>query len=154
MLSDTVRTYGTRLRAEFEAAVAEEYTPHQLAASFATGIFITALPTLGLGLGLFVILPHFLPRMSRIALFSSVVVLNPFVKPLVYAASYGVGDLLVAPEPVVLFDVELLDYAVDVTRRFLLGNILVALVLAATSYVIVRRLVRTYRRDRSPVAAR
>lgn len=146
MIRDSVGRYRARVREEFEASLAEDHTAHQVAASFAIGVFITALPTLGLGLGLFVVLLYFVRWMSKIALFGSVLVLNPAVKPAVYALSYWVGDLLVDPEPVVLFDVVVLDHAFNVTRRLLLGNVLVALGLAAVSYVVVRALVREHRR--------
>lgn len=146
MIRDSVGSYRVRVRKEFEAALAEEHTPHEVSTSFAIGVFITALPTLGLGLGLFVVLLYFVRWLSKIALFGSVLVLNPAVKPVVYALSYWVGDLLVDPEPVVFFDVVILDYAFNVTRRLLLGNVLVAIGLSAVSYVVARAVIREYRR--------
>ena len=146
MIRDSIGTYRARAAAELERAFVEEYTPHQVATSFAVGVFVTALPTLGSGLLLFLVLARAFGWMSKVALFSSVVVLNPAVKPAVYVASYWLGAKLFSPEPVVLFDVVVLDNVVNITRRLVIGNVLIALALAAVGYVAVRRLATAYQR--------
>ena len=147
MFRDSIGAYRARAVDELERAFVEEYTPHQVAASFGIGVFVTALPTLGSGLLLFLVLARAFDWISKVALFSSVVVLNPAVKPAVYVASYWLGAKLFDPEPVVLFDVVVLDHVVDVTRRLLVGNLLIALALAAVGYVAVRRLATAYQRQ-------
>jgi uncharacterized protein len=140
-----VRSYRGRVRREFEAAFAEDHTPHEVGASFGVGVFLTALPTLGLGLLVFVALVALFDRISKIAIFASVVVLNPAIKPAVYVGSYQLGDRLLGAEPIALFDGGL-GTATDATLRLLVGNLLLAAVLAVVGYVVVRRLTVTYRR--------
>ncbi|MGM0604462.1 MAG: DUF2062 domain-containing protein [Halobacteriota archaeon] len=145
MVVERLRAYRIRVRSALEAAFDELHTPHQIGASFGIGIFITALPTLGTGLVLFVVLAYLCKWVNKIALFSSVVVLNPIVKPLVYLASYRLGAVIFDPAPVVLFDVVVLDTAVNVTRQLLVGNLIIAGILSVLGYLLVRRLTIEYR---------
>lgn len=138
------RAYRERVRTEFEAAFAEDHTPHEVGASFGLGVFLTALPTFGLGLLVFVALLAVFDRISKVAIFASVVVLNPAIKPAVYVGSYQVGDRLLGSEPVELFDGGL-GTAADATLRLLVGNVLLAVVLSVLGYVVVRRLTVAYR---------
>lgn len=138
-------TYRERIRAEFETAFAEDHTPHEVGFSFGLGVFLTILPTLGLGLLVFLVLVAVSDRISKIAIFASVVVVNPAVKPAVYVGSYKLGDRLLGAELVGPVDGSL-GTAVDATLRLLVGNVLLAAVLAAIGYMIVRRLTVEYRR--------
>lgn len=140
-----MRSYRERVRTEFETAFAEDHTPHEVGASFGIGVFLTALPTLGLGLVAFVVLVAVFDRISKVAIFASVAVLNPAFKPLVYLGSYRIGDRLLGTESVDLLDGSL-GTATDATIRLLVGNVLLAAVLATVGYVGVRRLTVTYRR--------
>lgn len=116
--------------------------------SFAIGIFVTAMPTGGLGIGLFFLLAHWFSWVCKPSMFASIVVLNPLVKPFVYAASAKLGIVLLGTDPVVLFDVAALDYAVTAIQLVLLGNVLIALALSGLGYVIVLELARSHRRRR------
>lgn len=144
-VAEAGRSYRDRVRAEFEAAFAEDHTPHEVGASFGIGVFLTALPTLGLGLVAFVVLVAVFDRISKVAIFASVAVLNPALKPFVYLGSYRIGDRLLGTESIEFFDGGL-GTATDATLRLLMGNVLLAAVLAAIGYVGVRRLTVTYRR--------
>lgn len=108
-------------------------------------MFLTTLPTFGLGLLVFVALVAVFDRISKVAIFASVVVLNPVVKPLVYVGSYRIGNRVLGTEPTGSLD-GTLGVATDATLRLLVGNVLLAVVLAAVGYVVVRRLTVTYRR--------
>ena len=94
MFREKLSSYRAGIKAEFEAISAEDHPPHDIAASFAIGIFITSLPTLGTGLLLFLVIAYLFERVSKIALFASVLVLNPVAKWGVYAASFWIGALL------------------------------------------------------------
>lgn len=146
MIRDRVADYGERIWAELRSAFQGDHTPHEVAASFAIGIFITALPTGGVGVGLFFVFVSMWSWVNKAAIFSTVVVLNPFVKPGVYLASYHVGSLVVGTEPIFLLDVPAIDYVLEVVQLVLFGNLLVALVLSLVGYLLVYELTRTYRR--------
>lgn len=88
MAREWLGRYGARVRSELDGAFAERRPPREIAASFSVGLFITALPTLGTGLLLFLLLVAVSERVSKLALFASVVVLNPAAKWGVYVASF------------------------------------------------------------------
>ncbi|MFC6755964.1 DUF2062 domain-containing protein [Halomicroarcula sp. GCM10025894] len=77
MIRRRSRRTAARVRERLESAFLEDHSPRQVAASFSVGLFITALPTLGTGLLLFVLLATVFKQLSKIALFASVLVLNP-----------------------------------------------------------------------------
>ncbi|MDL5362288.1 DUF2062 domain-containing protein [Halalkalicoccus sp. NIPERK01] len=146
MLRERLSAYRDAIRSELEAVSAEDHPPHDIAASFAVGVFITALPTLGTGLLLFVLIVALFDRVSKLALFASVVVLNPVAKWGVYATSFWLGTLLLGPVPGVSFSEVSFDAGPDIVARLLLGNLVLAVVLTVVGYVGVLRLVRLYRR--------
>lgn len=129
-----------RLRGEIDASLEEDHTPRQVAASFALGVFITALPTLGLGLLLFVFIAALVASVSKIALFASVLVLNPVVKWGVYAASFWLGSYILGPVSGVGFTGVSFDAGPQVVHRLLLGDLILAVVFTVVAYVGVYRL--------------
>lgn len=146
MLRDRANRYIDRVRAELRKTIAEEHTSRELAGSFALGTFITMLPTLGFGLVVFVVIGFLFDRVSKIALFTSVVVFNPAVKWGVYVASFALGVLLLGPvEGVSLTDVSF-SAGPEIVARLLLGNLILAVVATLVSYVVVYRLAVAYKR--------
>ncbi len=134
----------SRVRAELRAAFLEDYTPRQVAISFTLGVFITALPTLGVGFALFVVLSYFFRQLSKIALFASVIILNPPVKWGVYTSSFWLGNQLLGPIPNVTLETISLSLGPDVLARLWLGNLILAVIFAAIAYVAALRLVTKF----------
>lgn len=135
--------YLERAKGELRRSFTEEYSPHQIAASFALGAFITMLPTWGLGILVFFALVYLFDWINRIALFASVVVFNPVVKWGVYAASLTLGFFLLGsvqatsePSP---------EVAQAVIIRLLVGNMILAFVATVLSYAGVYWLVTRHR---------
>jgi len=92
-----IAQYLRRLRDGLHESFTEEYSPQEVSGSFAIGVFITMLPTLGAGLLVFVLLSYLSERINKVALFASVLVVNPAVKWGVYAASFTLGVFLLGP---------------------------------------------------------
>jgi uncharacterized protein (DUF2062 family) len=129
-------------------AFVEDHTPHEVAFSYSLGVFITALPSLGTGLLVFVALAFLFDRLSKIALFASVVVLNPVVKWGVYGASYSLGRFILGPAPGVTFsqaDISL-SAGPDILVRLWLGNLILATIFAVIGYFVALRIVHEFRR--------
>lgn len=144
MIRARVGRYVERVREALRKTLAEEHTPRELAGSFSVGAFITMLPTLGTGLLLFVVIAFLFDRISKIALFASVVVFNPVVKWGVYVASFTLGVFLLGPvEGVQLGDVSL-SAGPEIVIRLLVGNLILAVVATVVSYVVVYRLAVAY----------
>jgi len=127
-------------------AFVEKHTPREVAFSFSLGVFITALPTLGTGVLAFFLLAYLFERLSKIALFASVVVLNPVVKWGVYGTSYSLGRVLLGPVPGASFETVSLSLGRDVLVRLWLGNLILATVFAVIAYVAGLRIVNGFRR--------
>lgn len=152
MIHRRLREYRDRVQAELETAFGEDHTPHELAISFAIGVFITALPTLGTGILLFFVILHVFNWMNKLAMFAAIVVLNPLVKPAVYLASYQVGSFVLGPQVLPTDEFNVVGTTVGATRLLIVGNLFVATLLSAVGYVLVRRLAVEYRRRNFQVA--
>lgn len=127
-------------------AFVERHTSHEVAFSFSLGVFITALPTLGTGVLAFFVLAFLFERISKIALFASVLILNPVVKWGVYGTSYSLGRLLLGPVPGASFDGVSLSLGRDLLVRLWLGNLILAVTFSVIAYVAGLRIVNEFRR--------
>jgi uncharacterized protein (DUF2062 family) len=134
-----------RVKERLVEAFVEEYTTREVAFSFSVGVFITALPTLGTGLLLFLVLGYLFERLSKIAMFASVIPLNPVVKWGFYAASFSLGTLLLGPVPGVSFEGVSLSAGPGILARLWLGNLILATASAVVAYVLAFRLVTEFR---------
>jgi len=128
------------------AALVEEHSPQEVAVSFSVGVFLTALPTLGTGFIAFLVLAYLFKQLSKVALFASVLVLNPPVKWGVYATSFWLGNQILGPVPGISFDGVSVSMGGDVLVRLWTGNVILAVVFAAAGYVLAFRLINEYRR--------
>lgn len=128
------------------AALVEEHTPRQVAISFSLGVFLTALPTLGTGFLAFLALAYLFKQLSKVALFASVLILNPPVKWGVYASSFWLGNRILGPVPGMTFDGVSASMGTGLLVRLWVGNIILAVVFAAIGYVLAFRLINEYRR--------
>ena len=141
----------TEVHDEVREALGKQHTPKQVAYSFALGVFITALPTLGTGVLAFFVIAYLFESISKVSLFASVIVLNPIVKWGVYGTSFWVGSSILGPvEGVTPADVSL-SAAPDIVARLLVGNLLLAVVFTAVAYVGAYRLTVEYRRRRGDI---
>ena len=159
MLRRRLARIRNQVRERLVTAFVEKHTPNEVAASFSVGVFITALPTLGVGVLAFFVLAALFTRVSKIALFASVVILNPVVKWGVYGASYSLGQFLLGPAPNASFDSVSLSMGVDVLTRLWVGNLILATIFAVVGYGGALRIVnefrrRTYDEDQQPPANR
>ena len=132
---------------EVERSFSETHSPHQIAASFAIGVFITMLPTLGVGLLVFVVLAYLFTSINRVALFSSVIVFNPVVKWGVYAASLTIGFIILGPVEGGVTTANTLEGGQELIVRLLVGNLILAVIATVLGYVVVYRLAARYQRE-------
>lgn len=135
--------------AGFRDALLGEYTPRQVAGSFAIGAFVAVLPTAGLGLLLFVYLSRTVAWINSVALFANAVVFNPPVKWGVYVLSVAVGVVLLGPvEAGTVADVTAGEVSGAAGRelflRLLVGNVVLAVLATPVAYAVVYRLALRY----------
>lgn len=137
--------YRSKIIEELENAFKEDHTPHETAASFSIGVFVTSLPTLGTGLILFAVLARLFDRISKLALFASVLVLNPFIKPAVYVASINLGGIILTRQLSITTEPETL------LLYLIVGNLVIGVILAVVSYFIALEAVKKYKESGSEV---
>ncbi len=134
------------LKAALQRIKNTEGSADRVARSFAVGSFFALLPTFGFGIvfaGLTLLLLNSLNRTAVIAAF---VVWNPIVQIPLYLLSFQIGASLFAGAPVLAYNVELLNHVVSLTRRLLVGNLIITTILTSLSYLTVFVLIRTYKR--------
>lgn len=128
-----------------DRALSNDYTPGEVAGSFGLGVFLAAMPTLGIGPLVLMGVGVFSRRVSKLGVAASVVVFNPIVKPGVYAASLAIGFFLLGPVEGVTLAAPTLGAAPDVLLRLLIGNTILAVPAAAVGYFGALRAVNQYR---------
>lgn len=147
-----VGQYVSRVREAVYDSLTDEYTPHEIAASFAVGTFITMLPTWGTGLLLFFVLVYLFDWINKVALFASVIVFNPVVKWGVYALSFALGFAILGPvEGVSLSDRPGFSDGWGIVIRLLVGNLILAVIATVAAYVAVYRIATAYHERELPV---
>lgn len=144
MIGRRLEEYRDRARRDLVAAFREEHTSHEVASSFAIGVFVTALPTGGLGIGLFFVLVSVYSWINKPAIFASVAVLNPIVKPAVYLASFQVGGFIIGSPSITEIE-PAAETALIAIQQLLVGNVILAIVLSLVGYALVFHLSRTNR---------
>ncbi|SFS01111.1 hypothetical protein SAMN05216559_2449 [Halomicrobium zhouii] len=140
----SVRENVGRAKRLLRRSFSEDHTTEEVARSFGLGVFITMLPTLGVGFLVFLVLAAVFDSMSKLALVASAVVFNPVVKWGVYGLSLGLGMFLLGPvEGVTMTDASL-SAAPAVVLRLVVGNVILAVAVAAVSYVVSFRFIDRY----------
>ena len=144
--SARLRRVRNRVRDAIEASFDADQPPAQIAASFAIGVFLTTLPTLGGNLVVMVILASRVAWINTVALFSSGIIINPLVKWGIYAVSIPLGISLLGPiDGGVAVELSLSGNR-PLLVRLVVGSVLLALLATVISYGLVRRMVVAYRR--------
>ncbi|WP_280536340.1 DUF2062 domain-containing protein [Halopenitus sp. POP-27] len=152
MLSIRSRTgaWTHRIRSGLHDAFAETHTPREIAGSFSFGVFVTMLPTLGVGLLLFALLVWLFDGVSKLAFVAAVLLVNPLVKSGVYVVSFAIGVIVLGPiegANVGTIGVAALSSSAgrEIAVRLLVGNVILSVATIVPSYVICFRLVEAYR---------
>lgn len=152
MASTRLSGYLTRVRRAVRASLTEDYTPHQVASSFAVGTFICMLPTLGVGLALFFVLSFVFRWMNKLALFASAAIFNPLLKTGVWVISLAIGFLVLGPvDGFAIGDVPTLQDGSAIVLRLVFGSFVLAVPTAIIAYFVMYRVVVAYERKELPV---
>lgn len=124
-----------KLRKHIREVLRTKKSPHSIAFGFALGTLIGTLPIpfIDYLIGLIIILA--LPRISKYSLIAGITLWNPLTKIPVYTASYKLGDFLFRNYSMVPLEVEWQNQIYMLTRRFIVGNILIAAGITLSSYI-------------------
>jgi uncharacterized protein (DUF2062 family) len=136
------KRWKNKVRHHFEDVWKLKNTPHSIALGFAIGTFLAVLPTPGFSilLGFLVIL--IFERVNKFSLMAAMAFWNPIILIPVYSLSYLIGDFFFGQLPVVEIRIRLLEQAYNLTRRFLIGNVILAIIFSIASYFIIKVIVQ------------
>jgi len=103
----------------------------------AVGTFISILPIPGFSILIGTLIILMFKRVSKISIFLAMAFWNPFTLIPVYVASYRLGDLMFQARRVVEYDIAVLNRTYYFTERFLVGNLVMAVVLAGVAQLAI-----------------
>ena len=133
--------YKKKIAEHFQEVIRTKKSPHSIALGFAIGTLIGILPTPGFNilLGMLVILVF--RKVNKFSLFGALAFWNPLVLTPVYFLSYKIGDLILGSVPVIEYELTILEQIYYFSRRFLVGNAIVAFCFSMSSYFLIRKIV-------------
>lgn len=146
-----VKRIKEKIRKHFQEVIELKTSPYKIALGFAIGTAIAILPTLGLGIFIGIFLVLIFKKLNKLSLFVAFAFWNPILLIFTTALSYGIGDWLFSDLPVLNLKFELLNQVFILTRRFLIGNLIVTIFFTFLSYSIVFYLVKSYYKRNSIV---
>ena len=151
MENDVVRKikksrHKTKIKKRYRNIPRPKEDEHYLALGFAIGTGIAILPTPGLGVVLGVIIALIWKKINKLALFGAMAIFNPFTIVLLYELSFKLGDIFFGSARIIVYNITILDQVIHFTKRFLVGNAIIAVVTAALCYFIIKYSVRIYRK--------
>ena len=115
-----------------------QISPHSIASGFALGTFISVLPTPGFNIILGIIVTLIFSRINKFSLFGAILLWNPFTAAFIYPTSYAIGNNIFGTLPAVDYQLTFFDYLLRFSRRFIVGNLILASSTALASYGITR----------------
>lgn len=127
-------------------------SPEKIARGVAIGVFWGIMPTFGLAI-LFSIPTAFFLRANKFASIISTFISNPLTTPIFYTFGYTIGQyILNSPEiesPSFFWRIIRLENLWAISKSLLLGNTLLATIMALSFYIITLRIVQRHRRKLS-----
>ncbi len=133
-----VNTPFQRLRRRLSRFLDTNASPEAMASSFALGTLISVLPTPGFNIALAALLAARFKQLNKASLLAAVGVWNGFVVAPLYALSYQLGEMMFGTMPTELMGMPLQVAVMSLLKGFLVGNVLIALVITAVSYLVVK----------------
>ncbi|MFC1733264.1 DUF2062 domain-containing protein [candidate division KSB1 bacterium] len=134
------------LKHHWHEIIKTKTSPHSIAIGFAIGTFISTLPTPGFNILLGVLVVLIYEKVSKIALFGSMAIWNPFTTPAVYYLSYKIGGLIFGASPVIEYKLSFIGFIFHNSRRFIVGNLILAATLSVVCYFVVKKTVNYYQK--------
>lgn len=141
-----MRTLKKKARAYLREIKNRKTSEHAIALGFAVGTFIGIIPTPGFGVFLGFASILLIKNMNKVSVFFGLAFWNYLTLTPIYLLSFKIGNLLFDEAPVVRYKFQILNQLYSFSRRFLVGNFILAVVISIACYFLVKALVRTYRR--------
>lgn len=144
-----VKKMRDHVRKRVHDVVHQESSPESIAAGFAVGIAIGVLPSPGFGTILALALVLLFPKLSKLAVFAGLAVLNPLIEIPLFGVSLFLGSWLLGSPQVPVHDLSIIQQIMSQFEAFLLGNLIIAVILTTTAYFSVLYAVRALRKKKA-----
>lgn len=141
-----LKKFKEKLKHHIHEVIRTKKSPHSIALGFTIGTFISVLPTPGLNILLGLLIIFIFEKVNKYSLFASLFFWNTLTLWPLYILSFRIGDLIFGGLPVVKYNIEILNQIYNFSRRYLVGNFIVAVVISIASYFIVKKIVQLYRK--------
>ncbi len=140
----------------FREVIKIKKSPHSIALGFAVGTFISILPTPGFNIFIGILITLIFPQINKISLFGSMLLWNPATAAFIYPTSYKIGQFIFKDLPIIEYNITFFHKAFIFTRKFLVGNLILATTVSSLSYALVRMIAQNYQdiRKRSRIKLR
>ena len=146
MIEKTFRRIKEKVKYHFHEVMKTKRSPHSIAMGFAIGTLINVLPTPGFNVLITIIIMLIFKKLNKYSLLAAIVFWNPLTMSIIYFLSYGIGDLIFGHTPIINYNISHIQQIYEVSRRYLVGNIIVATIFTLTSYFLVKFVVIEYRK--------
>ncbi|NQV90839.1 DUF2062 domain-containing protein [Candidatus Woesearchaeota archaeon] len=127
-----------KLENYFNEVLRTKPEPHAVGLGFAVGTGISILPTPGINILLGFLILLIFKKLNKYTLFGSILFWNILTLSPIYYLSYKIGDFIFGKTNIVTYDITLLDHIYSFTRRFLVGDLILAVVISCLSYFLVK----------------
>ena len=112
-------------------------SPNSVALGFAIGSFIAITPTPGFSVLIGLLIVFLFRNVSKLALFVALALWNPITVIPFHILSLKIGSILFGSFPVVEYKLSMLDQIFVFSRRYLIGNLVIASFVSIISYFVV-----------------
>lgn len=133
----------TSLKELLKNLLLSHHTPHQIATGFAIGLFLSILPTFGLGMILALAI-SIKKKYNLLATYLGSLIVNPFTAVFIYTFNFTVGNALSA-NPLPTPSSFTMSMIPSIAFQLYLGSILVASVISYLSYHIIIKIIKYHR---------
>jgi uncharacterized protein len=139
-----ISKWKNKIKEHFEEILRTKPSPHTIAVGIAIGTFISILPTPGLNFALGFLILLIFKRVNKYSLFLALLFWNTITLAPIYILSYKIGNLLFSQAPIVTIELSLLDKVYQFSRRFLIGNLILAVTISITAYYSIKSIMHSY----------
>ena len=140
------KRFSKKVKEHFREVLEIKTSTHSIALGFAIGTFISMLPTPGFNILLGFLIILIFKRINKFSLFGSLVLWNPLTLFPFYFLMYKLGNLMFSSAPVIRFNIVIMDQIYNFSRRFLIANIIIAIIMSIISYFVVRMVAEKYKK--------
>jgi len=134
-----------KVKSYFHELMQPHVSPHSIAFGFALGTVISILPTIGFSIIIALFLIFIFKKINKVAMIVALLVWNPVTLVPMYMLSFYVGQLLFDVSPTAPIEFTFWNHVYYFTRRFLVGNFIVAVGTGLISYALLYKIVYIFR---------